>query len=68
MDLTRQQESLVAISLLTATGNLEELNIALNLGIDAGLTVNEVEEVLVQLNDLPGHLNFFSSGMAVLIL
>ncbi|SFW15485.1 carboxymuconolactone decarboxylase family protein [Chitinophaga sancti] len=68
MDLTRQQESLVAISLLTATGNLEELNIALNLGLDAGLTVNEVEEVLVQLNDLPGHLNFFSSGMAVLIL
>jgi 4-carboxymuconolactone decarboxylase len=44
-----QQQSLVKISALTATGNLEALKIELNTGLDEGLTSNELKEELVQL-------------------
>ena len=35
------QQSLVAISALTAVGELEGLKVQLNAGLDAGLSVNE---------------------------
>jgi alkylhydroperoxidase/carboxymuconolactone decarboxylase family protein YurZ len=47
--LTKRQRALVAISACTATGNLAGLHEALAQGLDAGLTVNEEKEVLVQL-------------------
>jgi len=47
--LNAQQKSLVAISSYTAQGNISELNVALNEGLDSGLTINEINEVLVQL-------------------
>lgn len=47
--LTQSQQSLVAISSLTATGDMANLKIQLNVALDAGLTVNEIKEVLVQL-------------------
>lgn len=47
--LTKRQQALVTISAYTATGNLAGLHDALAQGLDAGLTVNEEKEVLVQL-------------------
>ena len=47
--LTVKQQSIVAISGLTAKGDLENLKKALVGGLEAGLTVNEIKEVLVHL-------------------
>jgi 4-carboxymuconolactone decarboxylase len=47
--LTKRQQALATISAYTATGNLSGLHNALAQGLDAGLTVNEEKEVLVQL-------------------
>ncbi len=48
-NLNTQQKSLVAISSYTAQGKIPELNAALNDGLNAGLSVNEINEALVQL-------------------
>ena len=45
--LSTRQQSIVAIAANTATGDLENLKIALARGLDNGMTVNEVKEVLV---------------------
>ena len=47
--LSTQQQSIVSISALTAKGDLEKLKSQLNKGLDAGVTINEIKEVLVQL-------------------
>lgn len=47
--LTAKEKSIVAISALTAKGDLETLETALAEGLDAGLTVNEIKEVMVHL-------------------
>jgi 4-carboxymuconolactone decarboxylase len=47
--LTTKQQSIVTISAFTATGDLKKLHNALNIGLDSGLTINEIKEVLVQL-------------------
>lgn len=47
--MTEKQKSIVEISAFTANGNLEELKKSVNLGLDNGLTVNEVKEIMVQL-------------------
>lgn len=63
------QQSLVAISALTATGNLDELNSLLNQGLDAGLTINEIKEALVQLYaycGFPRSLNAINTFRVVL--
>ncbi len=49
MSLSEKQKSIVNISSYTAQGKLDELHIALNEGLDAGLTINEIKEVLVHL-------------------
>ena len=53
IDITRalnvQQQKIVIISALTATGNLESLKKELNSGLDAGLSINEIKELLTQL-------------------
>ena len=62
-------ETLVAISALTATGNIETLKTKLNAGLDAGLTINEIKEALVQLYaycGFPRSLNGINSFMQVL--
>ena len=48
-ELSRKQQSIVAISGLTAKGDLASLKNALVAGLEAGLTVNEIKEVLVHL-------------------
>ncbi len=47
--LDEHQKSLVAISSYTAQGKIPELTEALNEGLDAGVSINEIKEALVQL-------------------
>ena len=67
-DLSAQQQSLVKISALTATGNLELLKVELNKGLDSGLAINEIKEALVQLYaycGFPRSLNAINVFMTV---
>jgi len=45
--LSPKEQSIIRISALTAKGDLAKLKPALNTGLEAGLTVNEIKEVLV---------------------
>lgn len=45
--LSGKEKSIIAISSLTAKGELEKLKTELNTGLGVGLTVNEIKEVLV---------------------
>ncbi|KGT87579.1 carboxymuconolactone decarboxylase [Enterobacter cancerogenus] len=47
--MTLQQKSIAVIAAHAATGNIAKLNDALNQGLDAGLTLSQCREVLVQL-------------------
>ena len=47
--LSPKQQSIVVISALTAKGELSKLHPAINTGLDVGLTINEIKEVLVHL-------------------
>ena len=67
--LNRKQQGIVTISAFTAKGDLVQLQKALNNGLDAGLTINEIKEVLVQLYayaGFPRSLNALNLFMAVL--
>jgi 4-carboxymuconolactone decarboxylase len=67
--LNAGQQSIINISVLTATGDLEKLKTQLNAGLDAGLSINEIKEVLVQLYaycGFPRSLNAISTFMNVL--
>ena len=45
--LSAKEKSIITIASLTAKGDLDQLKLALNKGLEVGLTVNEVKEVLV---------------------
>jgi len=47
--LTAKQQSIVQIAAYTAKGELQSLKPALNNGLDTGLTINEIKEVIVHL-------------------
>ncbi len=47
--LNAREQGIVAVSAATARGDMATLKSALAAGLDAGLTVNEIKEVLVQL-------------------
>jgi len=67
--LNTKQQSTVTIAAFTASGNLPKLSDALNEGLDAGLTINEIKEVLVQLYayvGFPRSLNGIGTFMSVL--
>ena len=67
--LSVKQQGIVTISAFTAKGNLAELQKALNEGLDARLTVNEIKEVLVQLyayTGFPRSLNALNTFLIVL--
>ncbi len=49
VNLDAKQQSIIAIASLTAKGDLQTLESALTEGLDAGLTVNEIKEVMVHL-------------------
>ncbi len=68
-ELDPKQQSLVTISALTASGDLEKLSVQLNNGLDAGLTINEIKEALVQLYaycGFPRSLNALNTFKSVL--
>jgi 4-carboxymuconolactone decarboxylase len=67
--LSAQQRSIIPIAAFTATGDLEKLRTALHEGLDAGLTVNEIKEILVQMYayaGFPRSLNGIHTFMAVI--
>jgi 4-carboxymuconolactone decarboxylase len=67
--LNTQQQSIVSMAAFTATGDLEHLKTQLNIGLDAGLTINEIKEVLAQLYaycGFPRSLNSISTFMKVM--
>lgn len=67
--LSPQQQSMASISSLTAIGDLEGLSSALDDGLEAGLTINEIKEVLVHLyaySGFPRSLQGLNTFMDVL--
>lgn len=47
--LSTKQKCIIPIAAYTATGELRQLKSALNEGLDAGLTINEIKEIMVHL-------------------
>jgi 4-carboxymuconolactone decarboxylase len=67
--LSAKQQSIIPIAAFTANGDLDKLKIALQEGLAAGLTVNEIKEILVHLyayTGFPRSLNGINTFMAVL--
>jgi 4-carboxymuconolactone decarboxylase len=67
--LSTGQQSIIPIAAFTAMGDLEKLRTALHEGLDAGLTVNEIKEILVHLyayTGFPRSLNGINTFMAVM--
>jgi 4-carboxymuconolactone decarboxylase len=67
--LSRTQLAIAPIAAATATGDIPQLNAVLNQGLDAGLTVSDAKEVLVQLYayaGFPRSLNALGELMKVL--
>ena len=67
--LNAQQQSIVGISALTAVGDVEQLKKQFHQGLDAGLSINEIKEILVHLYaycGFPRSLNGINTFMAVL--
>lgn len=68
-DLNAKQQNIVTIAAFTASGDLPKLSEALNAGLDAGLTINEIKEVLFQMYayaGFPRSLNGITTLMNVL--
>jgi alkylhydroperoxidase/carboxymuconolactone decarboxylase family protein YurZ len=67
--LNAKEQSIVTISALTAKGDLENLRKAFNDGLNLGLTINEIKEVLAQMYaycGFPRSLNGINTLMSVL--
>lgn len=67
--LDTKQQTIVTISAFAAKGDLVRLRQALNSGLDAGLTVNEIKEILVHLYayaGFPRSLNAISTFETVI--
>lgn len=67
--LTARQQAIVPIGAFAAAGDIAKLNTALNQGLDAGLTVSDTKEILVQLYayaGFPRSLNALGELMKVL--
>ena len=67
--LSAKQHSIIPIAAFTANGDMEKLSTALHEGLDAGLTVNEIKEILVQMYayaGFPRSLNGIHTFMAVM--
>ena len=67
--LSAKQHSIIPIAAFTANGDMAKLGTALHAGLDAGLTVNEIKEILVQMYayaGFPRSLNGIHTFMAVM--
>jgi 4-carboxymuconolactone decarboxylase len=49
MALSPREQSIIAIAALTAKGDLSKLKTELNTGLEAGLTINQIKEIIVHL-------------------
>lgn len=68
-NLDAKQQSIVSISAFTAKGDLSGLKIALNEGLTAGFSINEIKEVLIHLSaycGFPRSLNAINTFNMVL--
>ncbi len=66
---SEKQRAIIPIAAFTANGDLDKLKLALNNGLDAGLSINEIKEILVQLYayaGFPRSLNGLGAFMTVL--
>lgn len=66
---SKRQEAIIPIASMTAKGDMEKLHQALTEGLEAGLTVSEIKEVLTQLYayaGFPRSLNALACFMQVL--
>ena len=66
--LDARQRGVARIAALTATGDLPRLEVSLQEGLDSGLTVNEIKEVLIQMHayaGFPRSLNGIGTFMKV---
>ena len=66
--LSRQQQTIPLIAAFMATSDMPNLSIALNQGLDAGLSISETREILVQLYayvGFPRSLNALNELMTV---
>lgn len=67
--LTEKQLAIAPIAAATATGDMAQLSETLNAGLDAGLAISDVKEILVQLyayTGFPRSLNALGEFMKVL--
>jgi 4-carboxymuconolactone decarboxylase len=67
--LSRTQQAIAPIAAATAVGDMPKLNQALNQGLEAGLTVSDAKEILVQMyayTGFPRSLNALGELMKVL--
>ena len=67
--LNQKQRAIIPIAAFTASGDMNKLKVSLEQGLDAGLTVNEIKEVLVQMyayTGFPKSLNGLGAFMAVM--
>jgi 4-carboxymuconolactone decarboxylase len=67
--LSAIQKSIIPIAAFTSNGDIKKLKTALNEGLDAGLTVNEIKEILVQMYaycGFPRSLNSISTFIDVI--
>lgn len=67
--LNSRQAKMVTVAAFTASGDLARLKVSLNQGLDAGLTINEINEILVQMYayaGFPRSLNGIDTFMTVL--
>jgi 4-carboxymuconolactone decarboxylase len=67
--LSARQQSIIPVAAFTATGDRERLKTSLSEGLTAGLTVNEIKEILVQMYayaGFPRSLNGIQTFMSVM--
>ncbi|WP_337965452.1 carboxymuconolactone decarboxylase family protein [uncultured Flavobacterium sp.] len=67
--LTQKEQSIVPIAAFTAKGETQQLRVSLNSGLDAGLSINEIKEIMVQIYayaGFPRTLNALSTFITVL--
>jgi alkylhydroperoxidase/carboxymuconolactone decarboxylase family protein YurZ len=67
--LSPKQQSIITIAAFTANGDQQKLKTALNEGLNAGLTINEIKEILVQMYayaGFPRSLNGINTFMGAL--
>ncbi len=65
---TEKEKAIIPIAAFTASGDIDKLKVSLNQGLDSGLTINEIKEVLVQMyayTGFPRSLNGLGAFMGV---